>query len=77
MAVPHVSGVAALIKSYNYNISAIEIKNLIESTVDVKPSLNGKIKTGGRINMFKAINKTKEMYPRKIKSMPWLHILLD
>jgi len=55
MATPHVSGVAALVKSVNPSLTAIQIKNAIISTVDVKSSLSGKVNTSGRLNAYRAV----------------------
>ena len=58
MATPHVSGVAALIKAVNPSLNAQQIKTIILSTVDVKPSLIGKVATGGRLNAYNALVAT-------------------
>jgi hypothetical protein len=50
LAAPHVTGVAALIKAYNPGLSPLEIKKAILDSVDVVPSLEGKVLTGGRLN---------------------------
>ena len=55
MAVPQVSGVAALIKSVNPQLTNIRIKDIILTTVDVKPSLAGKVRTSGRLNATRAL----------------------
>lgn len=55
MAAPFVTGLVGLLKSYANNLTASEIKDIILSSVDKVPSLNGFVKTGGRINAFKAI----------------------
>ena len=55
MATPHVSGVAALVKSVNQSLTAVQIKNIILSTVDAKSSLTGKVSTGGRLNAYRAV----------------------
>jgi len=55
MAAPFVSGLAALIWSKEPNLSYIEVKNRILSTVDVLPQLSGKVKTSGRINAYRAL----------------------
>ena len=44
MATPHVSGVAALMKSVNPTLTAVQIKNIILSTVDAKGSLSGVVR---------------------------------
>jgi subtilisin family serine protease len=50
VATPHVTGVAALIWGHNSSLTHMEIKDIILNGVDIKPSLNGKTVTGGRIN---------------------------
>ncbi|WP_285947632.1 S8 family peptidase [Thomasclavelia cocleata] len=47
MAAPH----AALLKSYMPNISTLSLKNIILSSVDKNSNLNGKISTGGLLNI--------------------------
>jgi subtilisin family serine protease len=54
MATPHVSGAAALILSV-CNLDTAQLKDDILSTVDQIPSLNGKTVTGGRLNVYTAI----------------------
>jgi thermitase len=56
MATPYVSGVAALIVAQNPNISLEKLREKLVSSVDKLDSLNGKIKSGGRINAAKAVN---------------------
>lgn len=55
MAAPHVTGVAALVKSEFPELDAAGIKARILDSVDKKPSLKGKTVTGGRLNAAKAI----------------------
>ena len=69
MAAPIVSGLAALIRSYYPNLSAVQVKNIIEksvttfdtSTLVIKPGSKVKVKiaelckSGGIINAYKAI----------------------
>ena len=63
MATPHVSGVAALVKSVNQSLTAVQIKNIILSTVDVKSSLSGKVNTSGRLNAYRAVLATPPAQP--------------
>jgi len=56
MATPHVSGVAGLLKAWNFGLTNLEIKDAILNNVDVKTSLTGKVLTNGRINAYKALN---------------------
>jgi subtilisin family serine protease len=55
IATPFVSGLAALIWSKEPNLSYLDVKNRILSTVDVLPQLSGKVKTSGRINAYRAL----------------------
>jgi len=55
MAAPHVSGIAALLKSVNMEWTPQQLKEAIENSVDAKPSLSGKVNYGGRVNAFNAL----------------------
>jgi len=55
MATPHVTGATALLSAFNPSLSAASLKASILNNVDVIPSLNGLVKTGGRLNVFKAM----------------------
>ena len=63
MATPHVSGVAALVKSVNQSLTAAQIKDIILSNVDVKSSLIGKVNTSGRLNAYRAVKATPAAPP--------------
>lgn len=55
MAAPHVSGTAGLVLSLNPNLSAATVKNILIETVDAKSSLEGKTRSGGRLNAHQAV----------------------
>lgn len=55
MATPHVAGAAALLAAYNPNLSAASIKATLMNTVNVLPAWNGLVKSGGRLNIFAAM----------------------
>lgn len=55
MATPHVAGAAALLSAYNPNLSAASLKATLMNTVDVLPAWNGLVKTGGRLNISRAL----------------------
>jgi len=55
MATPMVTGVAALMKSANPNLTTVQIKNGILNNVDTVSTSSGKCVTGGRLNAYKAI----------------------
>ena len=65
MAAPHVSGAAALVWSApgNGNLTALEVKNKILNGVDKVPSMEGRVLTGGRLNLYKALNSSASPGP--------------
>jgi subtilisin family serine protease len=63
MATPHVSGAAALIKGYNPNLSALELKSILMESVDLVDSMDGITVTGGRLNINNAL---------KMSGTPWI-----
>jgi len=58
MAAPFVSGLAALIKAANPNLSASEIKTIIMETVTPSPEWSERVVAGGIVNAENAIAKT-------------------
>ena len=54
MATPHVAGVAAFLFTKFPTATVAQIKDKILRSVDKKPSLTGKVLTGGRLNLYKA-----------------------
>lgn len=56
MATPIVSGSAAIVAARFPGLSANEIKSLLLGTVDKVPALEGKILTGGRLNLRAALD---------------------
>ena len=55
MATPMVTGLVALISSYNSTLTVAQIKEVILSTVDKKPQWSGYTITEGRINAHSAL----------------------
>jgi subtilisin family serine protease len=55
MATPHVAGAAALLSAYNPNLSAASLKATLMNTVDVLAAWNGLVKSGGRLNVQRAL----------------------
>jgi subtilisin family serine protease len=62
MATPFVTGLSALIASYHPSYTYQEIKNAILASVDLIPSMNNKLITGGRINAYKALTVNPDQY---------------
>lgn len=55
MACPHVTGAAALLSAYNPNLSVASLKATLMNSVDVLANWNGVVKTGGRLNVQRAL----------------------
>jgi len=55
MATPHVAGAAALLSSVNPSLSAASLKATLMNTVDQLPQWNGVVRSGGRLNVFAAL----------------------
>jgi len=57
MATPHVTGAAALLAAHYPKMSAASIKATLMNTVDLLPQWNGVVKSGGRLNIFRALQQ--------------------
>ena len=55
MATPHVAGAVALLKSVRPTATVAELQSWIYNSVDQIPSLAGKVVTGGRLNVRRAL----------------------
>jgi subtilisin family serine protease len=55
MASPHVAGAAALLSAHNPNLSVASLKATLMNTVDPVTAWAGLTKTGGRLNVFAAL----------------------
>lgn len=55
MATPHAAGAAALLAAYNPNLSAASLKATLMNTVDQLPAWTSLVKSGGRLNVFAAL----------------------
>ena len=62
MATPHVTGAAVLLKSVYPNMKARELKAALLESVEKLPSLSGKVTTGGRLNISRALAVAKAQY---------------
>ncbi|AEV68222.1 S8 family peptidase [Acetivibrio clariflavus] len=66
MAAAFVTGIAALIKSYDKDISILDIKDRIINNVISSEKLTGKVFSGGRVDALAALNnKVPEQEPSK------------
>lgn len=57
MAAPHVTGAAGLILSEYPNLSNKEVKTRLLNSVDQLESLDGKVRSGGRLNAARALER--------------------
>jgi len=55
MATPHVAGAIALLSAYRPDLSVASIKASLLNNVDVIAAWSGLVRTGGRLNVFKAM----------------------
>jgi hypothetical protein len=60
MATPQVSGLAALLLSYNSSLTWQQVKDAIMNNVDPIGPLSGITVTGGKINAFNALNSVSQ-----------------
>ena len=71
MATPHVTGAVALLSAYNPNLSVASLKATLMNTVDVLPAWSGLTKTGGRLNIDRALrNQTVCTFNLSATEMP-------
>lgn len=52
---PMVAGAAALIKAYRPSASAVQIRQALLDSADVLPAFQGRMVSGGRLNVFRAL----------------------
>ncbi len=55
MATPHVTGAVALLASYHPDLSVASLKASLLKNVDLVPAWSTLVRTGGRLNVFKAM----------------------
>ncbi len=67
MAAPFVAGTAAMILSKDPSLSISEIKNIILGTGDSIKTLENRIKSGRRLNLYNALNYITEKKPEIYK----------
>jgi len=73
MATPHVTGAAALLSAYNPSLSPASLKATLMNTVDPLSNWTSFVKTGGRLNISRALqNQTVCTYssPDSSKTVP-------
>lgn len=66
MATPHVSGAAALVWAQYPGISSNQVKIRLLGSVDRKSDYTGKVATGGRLNVFKALSTNPIIFTKRL-----------
>ncbi|MEQ1878731.1 MAG: S8 family peptidase [Bdellovibrionia bacterium] len=61
MAAPHVSGAIALLYSVNPKLTVAQVKDVLLSTVTKSAKLEGKVASGGVLNIAEAVKKAKSL----------------
>ena len=69
MATPHVAGVVGLAWGRFPGLTNLQVKDLILRSVDVKPSLNGRVLTNGRLNAFMTISEPDSIPPGAVSNL--------
>lgn len=67
MAVPFISGLAALVLREAPQLSAYQVKNVIIGTADIVTELSGSVAMGGRVNAYRAVLEAK----KQVNTEPW------
>jgi subtilisin family serine protease len=57
MAAPLVAAAAAMLRARNSKLSYSDIRSLLKASVDPTPALSGKVVTGGRLNIARALER--------------------
>jgi subtilisin family serine protease len=70
MATPHVTGAVVLLRSLKPNATHTQIKNWLLKGVDVVSSMAGRTTTGGRLNIFKAMQNINTIAPTNLAAAP-------
>ena len=78
MATPHVAGAAALLLAHNSSLSPLELKNALLSNVDTNSAFAGKMVSGGRLNIDRAIRNVSGLYfdQRQYFTRSWAAVTL-
>lgn len=73
MATPMVAGVAGLLKGADPGLTAADLREVIMNSVDPLPFLQGKIVTGGRVNLTRALAMVAPSQAIQVKA-GWNHV---
>ena len=68
MAAPHVAGAVALVRGLAPELTVLETKDLILSTVDPLPWFQGVVESGGRLNIATAL---EHVFTSQVAGVVW------
>jgi subtilisin family serine protease len=71
MATPFVTGTVAILLSVKPDATYQELKNVVLATVDYVPALSGKVVSGGRLNVYRALLEIRRTLPQVQISQGW------
>ncbi len=76
MSAPQVAGAAALISASNPELDYLEIKLLMLGTTDPFPTMRGTTRSGGRLNLRRALEASRNLTPVRLVSLnsPVVHL---
>lgn len=70
MAAPFVAGTAALLLADNPDMNAQELKSRLIESVDPVPALANKVSSGGRLNVYRALNPSAPAMTPYVPELP-------
>lgn len=70
MAAPHVAGACALLRAFKPALSHAQIRELVLGATDPLPALQGRVATGGRLNVHRALLASDDLLASP--SQDWL-----
>jgi thermitase len=71
MATPHVTGIAALLKSQSPELDDAQLRNRILQYVEQKANFQGKVATNGRVNAYQALTSKADTPPPPPSPTPY------
>jgi subtilisin family serine protease len=67
MATPLVAGTAALMFAENPKLTAAQVRDLLVGTVEKDPDLEGKVSTGGKLDIEAALAAAREQAQAQVR----------
>ncbi len=71
MAAPHVAGACALVWGQYPNLTALQVMNQVLNNVDTVSNLAGRVGTGGRLNLYRALTNSPHLNQQRPATNIW------